>query len=86
MPDPVAIGLVILTLTHFGGQSGPPPIKCSLDESAIAWGTISWLPDIALVNITNKQPFGGENQFQCHYYLYQWNIHLETMELDPHSH
>ena len=86
MPDPVAIGLVILTLTHFGGQSGPPPIKCSLDGSVIARGTISWLLGIALGNIATEQPFGGGNQFQCYYYLYQWNTHLEKMELDPHSH
>ena len=86
MPDPMPVGLEILTQTHFEAQSGPPPIKYSLDRNMIARGTISRLPDIALGNITTELPFGGANQFQCHYCLYQWNTHLEMMELDPHSH
>ena len=80
------VGLEILTQTHFEAQSGPPSIKYSLDRNMIARGIISRLPNIDMGNITTELPFGGVNQFQCHYCLYQWNTHLETMELDPHSH
>ena len=31
MLDPMLVGLVILTRTHFEAQFEPPPIKCSLD-------------------------------------------------------
>ena len=80
------IGLVILAQAHLEVQSGPCSVNCVLDMNMIARGTMSRLPSIALGNIATKQPLKGGNQFQYHYYHYQQNIHLETMELDPHFH
>ena len=42
MPDPMPIGIVILTQTHFEAQLGPPPINCKLDGSMVTqWYHVS---------------------------------------------
>ena len=86
MHDLMPIEPVILTRTYLEVQSGPLPINCILDRNVIARGYHVSAVDIALGNIAVEQHFGGGNQFQCHYYHSQWNIHLKTIELDPYSH
>ena len=73
---------------HRPRYPGKAPLdRLELGRRCYCSGTLcTWLIGSAFRNIIAEWAFGGGNQFRCYYHLSQRNIHLEMMELDPHSH